>query len=107
MRPGSFKPSPDPALFTTRAVLSGSADNFSINSATVIAPSPKVTPERLSLSGSGARLPGAGSFVRPPTRPGKPQSRQGLQNCGNEKPAGRTGGSGLWKVTMRDRPQAR
>src|SRR5436190_20994990 len=45
MRPGSFKPSHRPALFTTRAVLSGSADNFSINSATVIAPSLKVTPE--------------------------------------------------------------
>src|SRR5260370_4442346 len=45
MRLGPFKPSNGPALFTTRAVLSGSADNFSINSATVIAPSPKVTPE--------------------------------------------------------------
>src|SRR5438034_9962004 len=49
MRPGSFKPSHGPGLFTTRAVLSGSADNISINSATVIAPSPKVTPERPSL----------------------------------------------------------
>jgi hypothetical protein len=28
-----------------RAVLSGSANNFSVNSATVIAPSPMVTPE--------------------------------------------------------------
>src|SRR5258705_8725230 len=49
MRPGSFKPSHGPGLFTTRAFLSGSADNISINSATVIAPSPKVTPERPSL----------------------------------------------------------
>src|SRR6266404_9338530 len=87
MRPGSFKPSHGPGLFTTRAVLSGSADNFSINSATVIAPSPRVMPERPHFRqyGSGS---GRGNLVRPPTKPGKPQSRQGLQNCGNEKPAG-------------------
>src|SRR6476646_3636538 len=103
MRPGSFKPSHGPGLFTTRAVLSGSADNFSINSATVIAPSPKVTPERPSLPPTRQRckqgVAAAGSFVRPPTRPGKPQSRQGLQNCANEKPpadpAGRDCGNGL------------
>src|SRR5258705_13176489 len=74
MRPGSFKPSHGPGLFTTRAVLSGSADNISINSATVIAPSPKVTPERPSLPPIRAAVPAAGTFVRPPTRPGKWQS---------------------------------
>ena len=41
---GSFNPSHGPGLFTTRAVLSGSAANMSINSATVIAPSPGITP---------------------------------------------------------------
>src|SRR5437588_6832371 len=56
MRPGSFKPSHGPGLFTTRAVLSGSADNISINSATVIAPSPKVTPECPPFRQNGTRF---------------------------------------------------
>src|SRR5438045_2422985 len=56
MRLGSFKPSHGPALFTTRAVLSGSADNFSINSATVIAPSLKVTPEHGPSSANTAAV---------------------------------------------------
>src|SRR5579859_3859466 len=81
MRFGSFKPSNGPAFLTTRAVLSGSADNISINSATVIAPSPKVTPEHalhFRQLGSGAITPAAATsehpFLRPPTRPSKPQS---------------------------------
>src|SRR5206468_4065891 len=59
---------------TTRAVLSGTAANISISSATVIAPSPRVIPAPYSPTGSqdNGHLNGT---LKPRTGSGKPGNR--------------------------------